>query len=219
MGDFASAHNNMADHVQHLEEKVEKLDAQMADAEDRARRNNIRLRGVPESVQQADLQAYVRGLLRAYAPDIPADMMLIDRIHRIPKPTYLPDSTPRDVLFRAHFFHIKELVLKASRTREKPHEDYPAVKLFNDLSAATLRKRRTFHQVAEALRQHRTKYRWGYPTKMLVQHGGTLRPISTPEEGIKLLKEWNIPIPSTEPHRHPIRKTTQEWSKARKRLI
>ncbi|CAH2222765.1 Hypothetical predicted protein [Pelobates cultripes] len=145
-------------------------------------------------------------------------MMLIDRIHRIPKPTYLPDSTPRDVLFRTHFFHIKELVLKVSRTREQPLEDYPGVKLFNDLSAATLKKRRTYHQVAEALRQHGTKYRWGYPTKMLVQHGGTLRPISTPEEGIKLLKEWNIPIPPTEPHKHPIRKTAQEWRKVRKRL-
>ncbi|CAH2253543.1 Hypothetical predicted protein, partial [Pelobates cultripes] len=39
----------MADHVQNLEEKVEMLETRIADAEDRARRNNLRLRGVPES--------------------------------------------------------------------------------------------------------------------------------------------------------------------------
>ncbi|CAH2296663.1 Hypothetical predicted protein, partial [Pelobates cultripes] len=80
-------------------------------------RNNLRLRGVPESVLHMDLQAYIRGLLRDYAPDIPADMLLIDRVHRVPKPRHLPDSTP-------HYFHIKELVLRACCNKSTPHEEY-----------------------------------------------------------------------------------------------
>ncbi|CAH2284411.1 Hypothetical predicted protein [Pelobates cultripes] len=116
----------------------------MADAEDRSRRNNLRLRGVPESVMPNDLPAYVQGLLRAYAPDIPTDMFLIDRVHRVPKPRNLPGTIPRDVLLRAHYYHIKEAVLRASRTRSEPHENYATIKILADLSAATLKRRRDF---------------------------------------------------------------------------
>ncbi|CAH2276784.1 Hypothetical predicted protein [Pelobates cultripes] len=121
-------------------------------------------------------------------------------------------------MYVSEYFHVKELVLTASRNRSHPHEDYPTVKIFNDLSAATLKKQRAFQQVAEALRQHGTKYRWGYPTKMLIQQGGVFKPVHTREEGIKLLKEWGIPLNPSESAAQPIKKTTREWSVARKRL-
>ncbi|CAH2324986.1 Hypothetical predicted protein [Pelobates cultripes] len=113
----------------------------MADYKDSARRNNLRLRGVAESVLQDDLPLFVKGLLHAYGPDIPTDMLLVDRAHRVPKPKYLPDSTARDVLIRVHFYHIKEIILKAYRSKPQPHEEYPMVHIMADLSAATLRKK------------------------------------------------------------------------------
>ncbi|CAH2282029.1 Hypothetical predicted protein [Pelobates cultripes] len=146
LSEYATAHNDIADHVAALEQKVTLIEARMADAEDRSRINNLRLRGVPETVLPGDLQAYVRGLMRPYIPEIPADMMLVDRVHRVPKLRNLTDTTPRDVLMRAHYFHIKEAVLRASRNRATPHEVYPSVKIMADLSAATLKRRKEFQE-------------------------------------------------------------------------
>ncbi|CAH2275663.1 Hypothetical predicted protein, partial [Pelobates cultripes] len=57
----------------------------MADAEDHTQ-EQPHLRGVPETVLSADLPLYVCGLLHAYAPVILVDMLLVDRVHRVPKP-------------------------------------------------------------------------------------------------------------------------------------
>ncbi|CAH2301166.1 Hypothetical predicted protein [Pelobates cultripes] len=188
----------MADHVATLEHKIATMEARMADAEDRSWRNNLRLRGVPESILPNDLQAYVQGLLRASALDIPTEMFLVE--HRVPKPRNLPDSIPRDVLLRAHYFHIKEAVLRASRNSTEPYGTYAKVKILADLSAATLKCRRDFHLVTEELRRTGIRYRWGYPTKLLITKNGELKIINTPDEGTWTLREWGLatdppPIP------------------------
>ncbi|CAH2296609.1 Hypothetical predicted protein [Pelobates cultripes] len=109
--ELASAHNDMADYVQALEHKMEIMETRMVYYEDRARRNNLRLRGIPESVLRGDLPVYVWGLMHAYAPGIPADMLLVDWVQRVTKPKYLLDSAPRNVLLKSHYFHVKELIL------------------------------------------------------------------------------------------------------------
>ncbi|CAH2275126.1 Hypothetical predicted protein [Pelobates cultripes] len=102
MDEFASAHNDLADHLESLADKLALIEQKLADLKDRAWQNNLRLRGVPVSIVSADLPAYVWGLLHAYAPEVPADMLLVH--------------------------------------------------LFADLSAATLRRRRDFAPITEALR-------------------------------------------------------------------
>ncbi|CAH2327716.1 Hypothetical predicted protein [Pelobates cultripes] len=123
--EFATAHNDLATHVEHLATKVHKMEEKMADLEDRSRRNNLRLRGVPEEVANKDLPAYVRGLLHAFVPEVPTDMLLVDRVHHVPKPHHIAQAVPRDILLRAHYHHIKEHVLRSSRIRTSPPEDYP----------------------------------------------------------------------------------------------
>ncbi|CAH2301855.1 Hypothetical predicted protein [Pelobates cultripes] len=178
--------------LQAIQHKLTAMEERMADHEDRARRNNLRLRGVPETVLPDDLQAYARGLMRAYAPDIPADMLLVDRIHRVSKPKNLPDSIPRDVLLRAHYFHIKELVLRSHRNRGDPHDDFPSVRIMADLSPATLRRRRDYSQTTTVLRSHGIRYRWGFPTKLILTKGGKTSIISSPEEGLQLIEKWGL---------------------------
>lgn len=57
----------------------------MADIEDRAHRNNIKFRGIPESIKPADLSVYLQKLMTTALEDI------IDRAHRLAKPSFLPD--------------------------------------------------------------------------------------------------------------------------------
>lgn len=52
MGEFASTINNLIDAYDTKEEKMEAVKAKIADIEDRSRRNNLKIRGVPKSIQQ-----------------------------------------------------------------------------------------------------------------------------------------------------------------------
>ncbi|CAH2221237.1 Hypothetical predicted protein [Pelobates cultripes] len=188
----ATAHAAIEDRLEDIERKLSLHETKITDAEDRSRRNNIRLRGVPEDVEAQDLTAFTMELFRAVLPDIPADMLLLDRIHRIPRPQHLPPTVPRDVLMRLHYYHTKDQILRAHRTRKDLPDKFKPILLFTDLSAETLRRRRSFKPVAEALRHHRIPYRWGYPAKLLITKGGKQLIVASPKEGLELLHKWDI---------------------------
>ncbi|CAH2248011.1 Hypothetical predicted protein [Pelobates cultripes] len=103
----AAAQESLSAQLQHMENRLNVHEAKLADLEDRSRQNKLRLRGVPETVPVGDLQAYVADLFRHLCPDIPAEMFLLDRIHRVAKARTAPPTAPRDVLLRAHYHHIK----------------------------------------------------------------------------------------------------------------
>ncbi|CAH2250625.1 Hypothetical predicted protein, partial [Pelobates cultripes] len=81
----AAADNTMLTKIQQLEAHISSHDNKLADLEDRFRRNNLRLRGIPESVAVGDLQAFATSLFQNLCPDLPAQMLLLDRIHRVAK--------------------------------------------------------------------------------------------------------------------------------------
>ncbi|CAH2315837.1 Hypothetical predicted protein, partial [Pelobates cultripes] len=188
----AAAHITMLTKIKQLEAHISSHDNKLADLEDRSRRNNLRLRGIPESVAVGDLQAFATNLFQNLCPDIPAQMLLLDRIHRVAKAKAAPVSAPRDVLLRAHYHHIKEEILRASRTNKSLAEVYKDIQIFADISPATLAARRLFTPVTTALRKHQIQYRWGLPSKLLIIRNGQATAVLSPEDGIQLLNKWNI---------------------------
>lgn len=95
MGDFASSHNTLIDaHIDHSEE-LTWLRSKVADLEDRSRRNNVKIRGVPETVLPTQLQQYAHDLIKTLLPAISESEIHVDRIHRLPKPAHLPDNILR----------------------------------------------------------------------------------------------------------------------------
>ncbi|XP_056425356.1 uncharacterized protein LOC130366998 [Hyla sarda] len=107
MEEFSESHNILIDSHTELEEEVVMLREKIADLEDRSRRNNLKLRGVPESIQPMDIPSYVRSLIQTVLPDCTPQELEVDRAHRIPKPRHLDESVPRDILARVHFFYHK----------------------------------------------------------------------------------------------------------------
>ncbi|CAH2306632.1 Hypothetical predicted protein [Pelobates cultripes] len=188
--EFATAHNDLATNVEQLSTQLKNMEEKLIDMEDRSHRNNLRLRGIPEEIPNDDLPSFIRGCLKAHAPEIPTDMLLIDRMHRIPKPRHIPPMVPRDILLRAHYFHVKEHILRSCRTRARPPEEYATIRIYADLSAATLRRRKEFSQVTGALRAHGIRYKWGFPTKLIITKEGKTTVIQTPEDGEQKLQGW-----------------------------
>lgn len=95
MGEFATTINDLADAHDMKENEIEAVKAKLSDIEDRSRRNNLKIGGAPESVQQSDLRKYAAQLFASILPDLTELDITVDRIHHLPKPSHLPDNIPR----------------------------------------------------------------------------------------------------------------------------
>ncbi|CAH2284990.1 Hypothetical predicted protein [Pelobates cultripes] len=95
MGEYAEAHNDMADHVQKLEHQLETYQVKLMDIENRSPRKNVRLRGIPEDIQQANIMEFLTGYFKTLVPVFPTETLLMDRAHRVAKPKFLQEETPR----------------------------------------------------------------------------------------------------------------------------
>lgn len=98
MAAVIKAHDEIIDAHEDRADTIRKLQLKVADLKDRSRRNNIKIRGVTEVVKPQELIPYLQQLFMKLIPDLTPRDLLMDRAHRIPKPTYLPDTVLRDVL-------------------------------------------------------------------------------------------------------------------------
>lgn len=192
MGEVVGSHNDLITSHEALQAEVSALRDKVSDLEDRSRRNNLKIRGIPETIPISELHSFTVDLFQKLLPKAQALDLLIDRIHRLPKPKNAPEGAPRDVLMRIHYFHIKEALLKAARPSAESASVLGDLQLFGDLSQATLAKRRSFHPVTSSLRKANISYRWGFPTRLLFSHDGSTVSLTSPEEGMKWLSRWNI---------------------------
>lgn len=104
-----------------IEEKLNKqyqrlvmLQLQSEESENRSRRNNIRIKGVPEDIEGPALKDRVVSILNQILKNPPDTLIELDRVHRIPTIHNPAQRNPRDVLCRVHFFRVKEDILQNS---------------------------------------------------------------------------------------------------------
>ncbi|CAH2319677.1 Hypothetical predicted protein [Pelobates cultripes] len=216
MGEYEEAHNDLADHVQALEKQLTSAQLKLSDLEDRSRRQNLRAQGITESVMQADIPKFLTGFFKCLIPDIPTEMILLDRAHLVAKPKFLPAEAARDTLTHLHYYHVKEAILKGARNRTNIPAKYSQLQIYADLSAATLQRRREFKETTETLREHKIPYRWGHPVRLIIQRNGTFTHVTTPEEGLKALKQWDLPVRKQRGRTASPQRLRQDWKKAKK---
>lgn len=142
---------------------IQKMQDRMANLEDRSRRNNVKFRGIPESVSTADIVPFLHTLLKTILPDCTPSDLLINRAHCLRKPTYLPDSVPRNIIARLHYFTIKERLMLATKQSANFPEPYNNISIYLDISPATAQKRREFTPTTKALWDNWIQYRWDSP--------------------------------------------------------
>lgn len=151
-----------------LEEQHIELQVKQEDLENRGRRNNIRLRGIPPGAEGADIMSFVADLLHEIQGDDDTSSPALDRAHRVAPPSGRPGLVP-DILARVHFFVEKEAILKAAR--DKPELLYKGkpIQLFQDLAPLTLQCRRAFRPITDKLRDLNIRYQWGHPFALIFQ--------------------------------------------------
>lgn len=144
-------------------EALQEQQLRLEEMEDRSRRNNLRLRGLPEATGPEDLADTAIAIFRSLPGIELPDRIVIDRIHRAlgPKPT--DPLRPRDVICRVHHYVHKEQILRKAWEAEDPELDGATIKIFPDLSRATLQRRAILKPLLDLARRKGATYRWGYP--------------------------------------------------------
>ena len=155
-----------------MKNTLSQLQLQQEDLENRERRQNLRIRGIPESVTDKELRPYLLALFVTLAPHIPDIDWRLDRAHRSLAPKPPSGSNPRDVVVRFHYYESKEALTVATRNKSRIDFKQAKIQIFNDLSPITLAKRRSFRPVTTHLQNHQVPYRWGFPFRLSVLKDG-----------------------------------------------
>lgn len=103
---LALAHNDLRKDYENLADNFAFMQAQVEDLDNRNRRHNIRIRGVPETI--TDLMPAVARVFHDLLPDRPLAAFTCDRIHRALRPKPMPDKPPRDIVMCMKDFLVKE---------------------------------------------------------------------------------------------------------------
>ncbi len=86
----------------------------MTDMEDRSRRNNVRLVGLPEGMEGPDAAGFLRANLSKWIPSLRGSDIEIDRAHRVYDGGRGSDR-PRTLIFRVLRWHDRSDILKGAR--------------------------------------------------------------------------------------------------------
>lgn len=185
------ASSQAEERVKVLEKQVMNMAQHIDDLENRGRRKNIRVVGLPEGAEGTEpvkfFEKWLPDFLHIEAKE---GRIKLERAHRAPAPRPGPDQRPRVVLIRFHNFRDKQLVLQASRrsgTSEKSHPQVyqgSKVMFFQDFSADITRKRKGFDQVKKRLREAGIPYSLLYPARLRITHNGSTKVFDTPEKAL-----------------------------------
>ncbi|MEE6521214.1 hypothetical protein FKM82_019315 [Ascaphus truei] len=182
---------------------VRDLQNKLEDLENRERRQNIRLKNIPEDITHEELQPYLRRLFLQLVPDLSDHDLHTDRAHRALGPKSADPNRHRDVVLRMHAYSAKERIMMAARDLRSVSMDGVQIQLFNDLSQLTINKRNAMRPLTTYLRDQGVKYRWGFPFKLVVLRNGRHYTVSTPEDSKDFLKALGIPLPPPKNKRPP----------------
>lgn len=166
--------------------------------ENRSRRYNFGIQGLPESVKV--VHSAVCTLIKDLIPTIPEHLEL-DRAHRALQPL-CTDGLPRDIIVKPHFYVVKEEVMKRASYADKLTIQGHQIQIFADLSSYTIQKMHSLKPLLQVLTQKEITYRWSFPFRLNFSHRNKPFVFSLFPEGEDLLLHLGLitqdnPFPST----------------------
>uniref|UniRef100_A0A8C5WIJ7 Uncharacterized protein n=1 Tax=Leptobrachium leishanense TaxID=445787 RepID=A0A8C5WIJ7_9ANUR len=185
------------------------------DVDNRGRRNNLRIRGLPEP--QGPLEDIPTLLSSLFNPLLqrPLDApLLFDRAHRALRAKGALSSAPRDIICRLHYYVDKERILMASRKSNLQDRFGNPLQVFPDLSWSTLQARKALRPLTQILQDRQIRYRWGYPFSLTTVIDGESFFVSSPEDISPLTSALGV-APLTVPDWFAIPSVTQNTGQVR----
>lgn len=144
-----------------------KLEADIAELEDRSRRDNVRIINLPEKVEGGDVAGYVASSLPKWFPALTGERMEVMRAHRIGPER---NAGSRTVICKMLRYTDRDRILKAARGA-RLEVDGKEIRFAADYSSYTVKRRRAFSQAMETARKHGFTPFLLYPAKLKLSRG------------------------------------------------
>lgn len=171
-----------------VQEKQRSFEQKMADLEDRSRRCNIRVYGLPENIEKDEPVQYLQRMLPVWFPTLKHPQPEIERAHRIfrgapPK----EGERPRAFIFCCLRFPTRQAILREAR-KHPPSVGNRLLRFAADFSDYTARRRRAFSRAMATAREKGTDAFLLYPATLKIRHGQTTHLFSSPADAERFLE-------------------------------
>lgn len=155
------------------EERATERRLLLEEQEDRGRRQNLRIRGMPEVDGPENLFDILQGLFRLLLNmgDEVTGPIKLDRANRVMHPRTLDMSILRDIVCKIHHFQVKDLLSQKAWDHGPYEYRAGSITVLPDLSRATLQCRTLIWPLLENFKQALIPYRWGFPFHLIVRKG------------------------------------------------
>uniref|UniRef100_H3B1W3 L1 transposable element RRM domain-containing protein n=1 Tax=Latimeria chalumnae TaxID=7897 RepID=H3B1W3_LATCH len=156
------------------------------DLENRCRRNNIRVLGVPEGAEGNNISgpAFLLTLLHDCLPFPDAGDMEIERSHRTLGQKPGPDQHPRPIIARFLRFRDQENILRLAREAGELRWKGEKIMIFPDMSRELAMQCRHFTLARRCCMALGLQYALQYPAMLRVTIDGRLQSFTDPEEAL-----------------------------------
>ncbi len=155
--------------VTDLRNQLERLTEKMTDMEDKSRRNNVRLVGLPEGMEGSDVAGFLRINLSKWIPSLKGRDIEIDGRKN--------SDRPHTLIFRVLRWHDRLEILKGARQAYlvKCTQDNVTLLFFPDFSPVTAAKRKSLVPVLRLMAALGLQPFLAYPAVIKLRHGGEKR--------------------------------------------
>lgn len=166
---------------QSLERDNEKLKSKADDLENRSRRNNLRILGIPENVETSKPSHFMASFFAELFGDKLPQTPEIERAHRslAPKPRF--GAPPRPMIVRFLRFQTREDILRLSREHGELRYKESKILIFPDFSVELKKRRDQFKSVKAELHGAGVKFRMLYPCRLLLYFNGESHSFDRPD--------------------------------------
>ena len=166
-----------------LQEKTNQQAAKLDEIEDRLRRNNVRVIGLPERSEGSNTISFMEGWLRdIFGPDTFSSFFSIERAHRVPFKPPQEGGRPRSLLFKLFYYGDKVTLLQKARERGDITYNGARISFYPDFSPDLQKRRAEFTQIKRTLQQHKVVYALQYPARLRVTALGRTFFFNSPAE-------------------------------------
>ncbi|KAJ1217264.1 hypothetical protein NDU88_004859 [Pleurodeles waltl] len=168
----------------HLKRGERALQDKLEFLENNMRRNNIRVLGVPEGPEGADLKGYLESLIKDAMPGL-AYLKLeddIQRIHRDPFKKNVGRKSPRRILVNFATYSIKERILSEALKVGNFVKDDWSFRIRSDVSRATLDRQWELGKLIQELRSLGATVQLRFPAALRIMWQNKTHNIREPEE-------------------------------------
>uniref|UniRef100_A0A8P4KJ98 L1 transposable element RRM domain-containing protein n=1 Tax=Dicentrarchus labrax TaxID=13489 RepID=A0A8P4KJ98_DICLA len=180
-----------------LKREIGKLKDRNDDLENRSRRQNLRIIGIPKSAENGKRTAFMASFFaEVLGEEIPSPLVL-DRAHRTLAAKPKPGDRPRPMIVRLHYYSDKEKILQLSRNKGELKFREARIHIFPDMSAELSRCRAAFNSVKAKLRQAGIKYGMFHLADLRLTCDGISHSFKEPADVEDFLARRSHPSPKT----------------------